>query len=52
MSDRRLFHIVCLLLERGPMTVHSLARELGVSSRTVRRDVAALSAAGVRGPMS
>ena len=43
----RLVSLVLLLQARGPATASDLARELGVSVRTIYRDLAGLSAAGV-----
>lgn len=47
MRADRLVSLVLLLRQRGRLTADTLARELQVSTRTVLRDIEALSAAGV-----
>jgi predicted DNA-binding transcriptional regulator YafY len=43
----RLVSLMLLLRQRGQLTAETLARELEVSTRTVLRDIEALSAAGI-----
>lgn len=47
MRADRLFSIVMLLQTRGRMTANELSRELGVSERTLYRDLDTLSSAGI-----
>jgi predicted DNA-binding transcriptional regulator YafY len=47
MRADRLVSLVLLLRQRGRLTADTLARELDVSTRTVLRDIEALSTAGV-----
>jgi len=46
-KNERLFQMLYLLLEKGAATAPEISRSLGVSVRTVYRDVEALSMAGV-----
>lgn len=47
MRKGRLFQVICYLLEKGQGTAADMAREFGVSVRTVYRDVETLNAAGI-----
>ncbi|MDG5473121.1 YafY family protein [Jeotgalibacillus sp. ET6] len=47
MQKSRLFYIVYILLEKGSVTASELAEHFEVSTRTIYRDVEALSQAGV-----
>ena len=47
MRAERLVSLVLLLRQRGRLTADTLARELEVSTRTVLRDIEALSASGI-----
>ncbi|MGX1545027.1 helix-turn-helix transcriptional regulator [Streptomyces adustus] len=47
MRAARLLSLVLLLQNRGRLTADELARELGVSTRTVYRDIDSLSSAGI-----
>lgn len=47
MHESRLFNIVYCLLDKGQATAAELAESLGVSVRTIYRDIDALSAAGI-----
>ena len=47
MKNDRLFQILYLLLEKGTTTAPELARVMEVSTRTVYRDIEALSLAGI-----
>lgn len=47
MKESRLFKIVYHLLEKGHVTAPELAKEFEVSSRTIYRDIDALSGAGI-----
>ncbi|SMC62665.1 helix-turn-helix transcriptional regulator [Sporomusa malonica] len=47
MKIARLLEITTLLLSRGTLTASNLAKRFGVSTRTIYRDVEALSTAGV-----
>jgi predicted DNA-binding transcriptional regulator YafY len=47
MKNDRLFQILYILLEKGSVTAPELAAQLEVSTRTVYRDIEALSMAGV-----
>ncbi len=47
MRADRLLSLIMLLQSRQKMTARSLARELGVSERTIYRDIQALSTAGI-----
>lgn len=47
MSDSRLFKILYYLLDKGGATAPELADEFEVSTRTIYRDVEALSSAGI-----
>lgn len=47
MQINRMFEIVYLLLEHGSVTASELAQRFEVSTRTVYRDIDALSAAGI-----
>lgn len=46
-KNDRLFQLLYLLLEKGTMTAPKLARALEVSTRTIYRDIEALSMAGI-----
>lgn len=47
MKESRLFRIVYYLLDKGQVTASELAKRFEVSTRTIYRDVDALSAAGI-----
>lgn len=47
MQIDRLIQIVFLLLSRNNLTAKQLAEELGVSTRTIYRDINILSVAGI-----